>query len=239
MAGKDFIPWQQTNDRSFDLVTDKKAYTPGETAQLLIASPFAGEAYALVTVERGRVRFQDVVRLTSNSTIYELPVTPDLAPNAYVSVLIVKGVDEENPRPNFKLGIREIQVDVSQRSLQVELLADPAVASHGEQVSFTVRTRNSFGEPVEAEVSLGLSDLATLALLPPNSGPIQDFFFSERSLGVWTAVPLSLNVDDYNAEIEENLPTGDFQGSGGAKGEGDLGVVAVRQDFPDNIPPLE
>ncbi len=37
----------------------------------------------------------------------------------------------------------------------------------------------------------------------------------------------------FNAEIEENLPSGDFQGSGGGKGEGDLGVVEVRQDFPD------
>ena len=43
VAGKEYIPWQQTNDRGFELVTDKKSYLPGDTAQVLIASPFQGE----------------------------------------------------------------------------------------------------------------------------------------------------------------------------------------------------
>ncbi|MCC6958195.1 MAG: Ig-like domain-containing protein, partial [Anaerolineales bacterium] len=233
VAGDEFIPWRQTNDRSFDLVTDKKFYTPGDVAQVLIASPFEGESYALVTVERGRIRFQEVIQLTSNSTIYELPITPDLAPNAYVSVLIVKGVDDLTPRPDFKLGVREIQVDTRQRQLQVSLIPDRMTAGPGEQINYTVRTRDSNGQPVSAEVSLGLSDLATLSLLPPNSDPILDYFYAERGLGVWTAVPLSLSIDAFNADIEENLPTGEGGGSGGGKGEGEIGVIEVRQDFPD------
>ncbi len=197
VAGKEYIPWQQTNNRSFDLVTDQKKYMPGDTAQVLIASPFEGDAYALVTVERGKIRFQEVIQLTSNSTIYELPITPDLAPNAYVSVLIIKGVDENNPRPNFKMGVREIQVDASQKMLQVQLIPDRSLVGPGEQVGFTVRTLDHLDQPISAEVSLGLSDLATLSLLPPNSEPILDFFYSKRSLGVRTSVPLSLNVDDF------------------------------------------
>jgi uncharacterized protein YfaS (alpha-2-macroglobulin family) len=233
VAGSDYIPWQQTNDNSFDLVTDKKEYMPGDVAQVLIASPFQGDAYALVTVERGRIRFQEVVQLTSNSTIFELPITPELAPNAYISVIVVKGVDENTPWPDFKMGISEIQVDTRRQALQVSLIPESTQVGPAEQVGFTVRTYDYEGRPISAEVSLGLSDLATLSLLPPNSIPILDHFFSERSLGVWTSVPLSLSIDDYNAEIEENLPSGDFQGSGGGKGEGDIGVVEVRQDFPD------
>ena len=104
VAGKDYIPWQQTNDRSFELVTDKKSYTPGDKASILIASPFEGQAYALVTVERGKVRHQEVVLLTNNSTVYQLPVTPDLVPNAFISVLVVKGVDANQPAPEFQNG---------------------------------------------------------------------------------------------------------------------------------------
>lgn len=233
VAGKDYIPWQQTNDRSFELVTDKKSYTPGDKAGVLIASPFEGQAYALVTVERGKLRRQEVILLTNNSTVYELPITPDMAPNAFVSVLVVKGVDATNPRPNFKMGIKEIKVNPEQQALQVKVEPDRSTAGPGEQISFNVRTLDYNGNPVSAEVSLSLSDLATLSLLPPNSTPILDFFYSERTLGVWTSVPLALSVDDYNAEIQKNLPSGDFQGSGGGKGEGDLGVVEVRQDFPD------
>jgi hypothetical protein len=233
VAGKEYIPWQQTNDRGFELVTDKKTYLPGDTAQVLIASPFQGEAYALVTVERGRIRQQEVLKLTSNSTIYELPIRPDLAPNAYISVLVVKGVDEFNPRPNFKMGIAEIQVDTREQALSVEVTSDRQTAGPGEQVQYTVRTRDAQGRPVSAEVSLGLSDLATLSLLPPNSPPILDFFFSRRNLGVQTSVPLVLSLDEYNVNIKDEIQAGVAAGSGGGKGADELGVVEVRQDFPD------
>lgn len=233
VAGEDYIPWQQTNDRGFELITDKKSYQPGEAAQVLIASPFQGETYALVTVERGRIRYQDVVLLTNNSTIYELPITPDLAPNAYISVVVVKGIDETNPRPNFKLGIAQIEVDANQQTIQVEVVADREIAAPGEQVQYIVRTRDYQGKPLRAEVSLSLSDLATLSLLPPNSIPILDHFYSKRSLSVWTAVPMVNNLEEYNLEIEEEVQLGAGGGSGGGKGEGELGVIDVRQDFPD------
>jgi len=233
VAGKEYIPWQQTNDRGFELVTDKKSYLPGDTAQVLIASPFPGEAYALVSVERGHIRSQEVLLLTNNSTIYNLPITPDLAPNAYISVLVVKGVDETNPRPNFRMGIAEIQVDTGEQTLSVEVTPDRETAGPGEQVQYTVRTLDAHGQPVSAEVSLSLSDLATLSLLPPNSPPILDYFYSRRNLGVQTSVPIVLSLDEYNANIQEQIVQGTGGGSGGGKGEGELGVVEVRQDFPD------
>lgn len=234
VASDEFIPWRQTNDRSFDLVTDRTAYQPGENAEILIASPFQGEAYALVTIERGRIHFQDVIQLTSNSTLYQLPITPPMAPNVYISVLIIKGIDENNPRPNFKMGIKEIQVDPSQVVLDVKLSAEPSQAGPGDMVRFNVLTLDYSGKPVPAEVSLGLSDLATLSLMEPNSTPIVNYFYSERSLGVWTSVPITLDIEDYNQNIREEIVEGQGMGGGGGeKGFGELGVIDVRQNFPD------
>ncbi len=233
VAGGEYIPWQQTNDRSFDLVTDRKDYSPGDTAEILIASPFQGEAYALVTVERGRIHYEDVVRLTSNSTVYKLPVSASMAPNAFVSVLVIKGIDETNPRPNFKLGIVEIGVDRYQQETTVVLEANPKEASPGDVVTYKISTLDFQGDPVSSEVSLGLSDLATLSLLPPNSVPIMDHFYSNRTLGVWTVVPIDASIEEYNALITDEIVQGGQGGGGGGKGVGDQGVMEVRQDFPD------
>jgi hypothetical protein len=233
VAGEDFIPWRQTNDRSFDLIADRDQYSPGDTAEILIASPFQGEAYALVTVERGRIRFSEVIQLSSNSTIYQLPVDSGMSPNVYVSVLIVKGVDATNPRPDFKMGIVELQVEREQRALQIELASDQPQAGPGEQVQYEIRVTDHLGQPVTAELSLSLSDLATLSLRDPNSAPILDYFYSNRALGVWTSVPIVNSIDDYNASIEEYLAQGRGMGSGGGKGGGDFAVIEVRQDFPD------
>ena len=234
VAGDEYIPWRQTNDRSIDLIADRTNYTPGDIAEILIASPFQGETYALVTVERGRMHFQDVILLDKNSTVYQLPITPDMAPNVFVSVLIVKGIDDTNPRPNFKMGVAELKVDPLQVALKVELSADPAQAGPGELVHYTVRTLDFTGKPTPAEVSLGLSDLATLSLMDPNSTPILDYFYSRRTLGVWTSVPMSLELEEYNQNISDEIAQGEgMGGGGGAKGVGELGVIDIRQDFPD------
>lgn len=233
VSGPDYIPWRQTNDRSFDLVTDRRSYAPGDTAEILIASPFQGESYALVTVERGHIYLQEVVRLTSNSTLYKLPITPDLAPNAYVSVTVVKGIDKTNPRPNFKMGIIEINVDTRQQEILVTITPDREQAGPGEVITYTVVTRDVENQPIDAELSLGLSDLASLSLASPNSPPILNFFYNHRTLGVWTSNPIGLSLEDYNATISEQLAEGEEMGSGGGKGVGEFGVIEVRQDFPD------
>jgi uncharacterized protein YfaS (alpha-2-macroglobulin family) len=233
VAGRDYIPWRQTNDRSFDLIADRSSYAPGDTAEILIASPFQGESYALVTVERGHIYSAEVLRLTSNSTVYRLPITAAMAPNTFVSVLVMKGVDPTNPRPDFKLGIVELQVDTRLQELKVTITPDREQAGPGEQVTYNVTTRDNLGQPVDAELSLGLSDLATLSLLRPNALPILDFFYRRRTLAVWTSVPIQLSLEDYNATIAEHLAEGTGMGSGGGKGEGEFGVVAVRQNFPD------
>ncbi|MBN2501339.1 MAG: Ig-like domain-containing protein, partial [Anaerolineales bacterium] len=155
VAGEDYVPWRQNNDRSFDLISDSDSYEPGDTAEILIASPFQGRNYALVTVERGHIRQYFVEELTSNSTIFELPIDAEMAPNVYVSVLIIKGVDRADPKPDFKMGMIEINVATEQQTLNVEITPDKEQAGPGETVTYTVKTTDYQGEPVDAELSLG------------------------------------------------------------------------------------
>jgi uncharacterized protein YfaS (alpha-2-macroglobulin family) len=234
VAGSDYVPWRQSNDRSFQLVVDKDAYKPGDSAQILIASPFQGITYALVTVERGKLRKQEVLQLNGNSTLYHLPITPDMAPVVYVSVTVVKGVDGSNPRPAFKVGMAKINVSTEQQALKVAVTANPKDAGPGQPVTFSVKTSRADGKPAPAEVSLGLSDLATLSLMGPNSGPILDYFYGLRSLNVHTAVTLTASMDEFNAQLKAGLASGEGAGGGGEKkGEGFAGVPLVRQNFPD------
>lgn len=234
VAGSNYIPWRVSNDRGFQIIADKTEYAPGEMAELLIASPFQGQPYALVTVERGHIRQSDVIRLETNSQVYQLPITADMAPNVYVSVVIVKGVDETNLKPDFRLGMTELKVNIDEQTLNVELLSDNPQAAPGEQVTYQVRTTDLDGNPVSAEVSLSLSDLATLSLLGPNSEPILDYFYSRRALSVRTSVPIINSIEDYNAEIQEYAAAQGLEmGSGGGKGSDEFGVPQVRREFPD------
>jgi len=233
VAGSDYVAWRRSGDRRMDLILDKDSYAPGETAEILITSPFQGESYALVTVERGHIRASEVLNLTSNSTIYELPITADMAPNIYLSVTIIRGAGENGP-PDFRIGMAEIQVDTAAQTLNVEITPDKEQAGPGDLVTYTVRTTDMDGEPVSAEISLALTDLATLTLSGPNSVPILDYFYSPSSLSVRTAVPIVYSIEEYNAALEELLIEGQAAGSGGGgKGADAYGVFDIREDFPD------
>ncbi|MBN1304957.1 MAG: hypothetical protein JXA13_11025 [Anaerolineales bacterium] len=225
-----YVSWRQTNDRAFELVVDKDSYSPGETAKILIAQPFEKNVYALITQERGHIYKQEVIQLKGNSTIYEIPVTGDLAPLTYVTVTVISSASEDQS-PDFKIGMARINVDLDQQTLDVSIAADKKTAGPGDKVTYRIRTKDYQGHPVPAEVSLSVVDKAALALAPSNSSPILSSFYPERGLGVRSAVGIVQSADDFNAEYRKTIPDG--QGSGGGGGETSLGIVTVRQDFKD------
>lgn len=231
VSSPEHIAWKQNNDRTFDLVPEKASYEPGETAKLLIAQPFNHEVYALITVERGHIYHQEVLRLKDNSTVYELPITADLAPIVYVSAVVVSGAYQAET-PDFKIGMTRLEINVSQQTLDVSVAADQEISGPGHTVTYTITTKDASGKPVQAEASLAVVDKAALALAPPNAASMVNFFYPKRALGVLTALGLVSNADQYNAQYRESIAEGGGSGGGGGGGES-LGVITVRQDFKD------
>jgi uncharacterized protein YfaS (alpha-2-macroglobulin family) len=234
VSGSNYVAWRQSNDRSFQLVADKAQYNPGETAEVLIASPYQGEAYALVTVERAKIRKTEVIKLTSNSTLYHLPITEDMGPAVYLAVTVVKGMDDTNPYPTYKTSIVRLNVSTQSKRVSIEITPDKKQASPGEKVQLTILTKDSQSKPISAEVSLALVDLSSLALSDPNSDPIADFFYSLRGLQIHTILSHDLNIDVYNLQLNE-IVTGEKSGGGGGENKGgDIpGVMGIRKNFPD------
>ncbi len=230
VASDQYIAWRQTNDRSFNLIADKDSYSPGDTAEIMIAQPFQGSVYALITYERGHIYKQDVVLLNGNSTIYKLPITDDMAPMAYVSAVVVSGADGVKS-PDFKIGMARINVDTSQQALDVQVTSDKQTAGPGDSITYTITTKDQNGKPVSADASLAVVDKAALALAPSNSGKILNSFYPDQALGVQTALGLVANADDFNAQYRESVPEGG--GSGGGGESASYGIITVRQDFKD------
>ena len=56
-AGPDYVPWRRDNDDKVELITDRKVYKVGQTARILVKSPYA-DAHGLLTVERNGIYMQ-------------------------------------------------------------------------------------------------------------------------------------------------------------------------------------
>jgi uncharacterized protein YfaS (alpha-2-macroglobulin family) len=232
VSGRNFINWRQENDNRIQLITDKDEYKVGDTAEVLIPSPWQGEAWALITLERGDILTHEVIKLETNSTVYTLPITSDFAPNVFVSVMLVKGVDENNPNAAFRMGMAKLMVDTSQLVMDLDVKSNIDVeagefAGPGDTVEYTIKATDYKGTPVPgAEIGVGLTDLAVLSIAPSNSPELLPFFYSERGVTVRTASVLSISVDQATQIIIDTI-----KGGGGGYGEG--GIFDVRQEFVD------
>lgn len=226
VASSEYVSWRQQNSNRIDLIADKTDYSVGETAEILITSPFQGTTEALVTVERGDVLTAERITMTSNSFVYNVPITPEFAPNVFVNVLLVKGVDENNPVAAFRMGMVQLGVDNEQKEINILLTPSVEQAGPGDTVEYTIQTTNYAGEPVAAEVGVALTDLASLSIAEPNSSPLLGFFYGEQGLSVRTATPLTINTDQLTQTTLDTI-----KGGGGGGGEG--GIFDIREDFVD------
>ena len=95
------------NETSFKIEHRAEAFTPGEKAVLSIQAPFGGVAW--VSVETDAILDTLLVPLPGNAGRIELPIKKEYAPNATVSIYLVKpGGDKELPQERF--AVSEIEV---------------------------------------------------------------------------------------------------------------------------------
>ena len=233
VSGREYISWRQENNDRIYLIADKREYRPGDVAKILVPSPFQGRVTALFTVERGHIIRHWVQTLEGNAETVELPITAEMAPNAFVSVVLVKGVDENNPVPAYRLGYVSFGVSTEKQELTVRITPDRDVAKgehYGprETVNLQVEVTDSEGKPVEAEVGLAVVDKSVLTLAPPNAPSIVEAFYGRRGLGVRTADNLSISVDRISVRIAKEA-----KGGGGGAEMAVMGAEFIRQEFPD------
>ena len=218
VSGKDYVSWRRDNHDRITLISDKAAYQVGDTAEILIPSPFETPHLALVTIEREGVRRHEVIRLDSNSAVYRLRIVEEDIPNIYVSVVLIKARGADVAA--LKMGLIPLEVSPDPKTLHISVEADQAQAGPGEDVTYTLTARGPDGEPVPgAELSLDLVDKAVLSLMP-RTQDILSGLYGRRMLQVSTAADLSLSMNRYLQQLAEDLDIAELAADGqGARDE--------------------
>ncbi|MDX1616307.1 MAG: Ig-like domain-containing protein, partial [Candidatus Promineifilaceae bacterium] len=232
-----FTGWRSDpREKRMDLVTDQRTYRPGDVAQILVQSPFEGPVQAWLTVERGEVIEQRIITLPTGSDVVELPITRNFAPNAFVSIAAVKGIDDSNPFADMRLGMTELEVSPAHLGLNLSLTPQDDLLSPGDTAVYDILITNSVGQPVQANFSLALVDLAVLSLLPDNAPDIHQALYSRQPIRSLTGSGLIQSGEGLEIEIPQEAP-----GLGGGGGDGEaIAAPALeedddetRRDFPD------
>lgn len=170
--------YQDPNMEGVDVVLDKKTYSVGDTARVLILTNRPGLT-ALVTVEGSRIYDSRTVKLTGKSTLVELPVRGSYKPNFYVSVC---GVYQKQ----FLRKQVSARVSIKSEELKISIQPDRKVYEPAQKASYRLKVTDESGKPVTAELAMGVVDEAIYAIQPETTTPILDFFYARRENAVRT-----------------------------------------------------
>ena len=123
VIGKGEAFWSGDEGERMTLIASKPRYRPGRDRAPGAADAAAGQALALVTLERDGILSYRLQPMATSGEAIEIPIEPPLAPNVFASVVLVRGRSGEGDRgrPRFKMGMVNLEVDASERRLQVSV----------------------------------------------------------------------------------------------------------------------
>jgi uncharacterized protein YfaS (alpha-2-macroglobulin family) len=190
-----------------NLFTDKTAYTVGETATVQLPKATVGRA--LLTVETGsEILSQQWVEFDGERTQVELPITPEMSPNAYVQVTLLqphKG--KSNERPLRLYGI--VPIEVADPETYLKPVIEAALEWKPETTQ-QIKVSESNGKAMS--YTLAVVDEGLLGLTNFKTPNLHREFYVKEALGVNTWDLFDSVIGAYSGKLERMLAIGGGQG---------------------------
>ncbi|MCW5980598.1 MAG: alpha-2-macroglobulin [Bryobacteraceae bacterium] len=219
--------WYSSSNQRLTLVPDKRSYKPGEVAKVLIVTG-APEANLWVTAEGRGIRDSRFIEAKTPTVTVEIPVQAEYAPNFFVTATFVR--DDQ-----IYQGGKSLKVPPVDRQLQVELTSSKDEYKPGETGSYSLLARDSSGQPVSAEFSLGVVDEAIYSVRKENMPEILPFFYGQTYNRVAFTSSLSYNFYGEAGRRRMQLAQAGKRKARAQLKPGDLVQPQVRKAFPDTI----
>ncbi len=214
--------WAEAREGGLELTPDKKIYSAGETAQLLLMSPIENPT-VLFTVEGPTLFEHRIIEVTGTTASISLPLEEIFSPSVYVDATVISG-------GRFFQKNEILVIPPKDRFLNISIETDRPHYEPGENAEVTLAIRDEEGQPVDAEVSVGIVDQAIYAIAPDRTPDIRTFFFGKRLNEVRT----SLSTGYYMYSSSQTARAGESPALDWA----DFKTVAetkVRKNFKDTM----
>ncbi len=202
------------------LIPDKQTYQPGDTARILVQSPFT-PAEGLLTVSRSGILYTTRFRMDSASTTLEVPILDAHIPNLEIQVDLVGSAARTSddgltelpnvpPRPAYASGTLHISIPPLQRTLALSVTPDQSNLTPGGETTLSLVLKDAAGQPMaDAELAVVVVDEAILALTNYQLTDPLNVFYTDRSSdfsGIYGRANVLLLDPNALAQQAANMP---------------------------------
>lgn len=169
----------------FEMVLDKQKYQTGDTARVLVrAEPNC--KYAMITVEGREVTNPQLLVLQNGSGSLNVPVTADMMPGVVISAAAVS-------KQQLLQTSQNLTIDRNPQTLRVSVVPQQPVMLPGQMASVTLRTTDTEGQPLPAEICIGAVDEAIYSIKEDDTTAMEDALFPD----VYSEVNTTSSFDTY------------------------------------------
>ena len=191
VGGDTPVTFQRAPATTATITLDKEKYAPGETATLLLQSPFQN-ARALAIVEQpGGVYDYQFIDIANGYGRFTLTLKKEQVPKVPVHFLIMRGrlkTAATNPAASVDLSkpvtiaaTKWIEVTPVKNIVTVKLEA-PAKARPGQEVEVSLRLSDDAGKPLAGEATFWMVDQAVLSLAKEQPlDPLPNFIVAKET----------------------------------------------------------
>ncbi|WP_197070480.1 alpha-2-macroglobulin family protein [Hymenobacter sp. DG25B] len=167
--------FEVNNEGEVTIEADKAKYQPGETAHLLLKTPFPGRV--LVTVERDRVLDHFYVNTDEKSARVSIPIRAGHVPNVYVTATAIREIKDNRLPLTVARGFVPLMVEKPEARLKV------AIKAPAQSRSQTWQTIEVSTAP-KAKVTLAVVDEGILQMKDYRTPDPYGYFYQKRALEV-------------------------------------------------------
>ncbi|MCP5010557.1 MAG: alpha-2-macroglobulin [Aestuariibacter sp.] len=181
-GGDEPVTWSRQPTQVFKVTPEKNKYAPGETARLILESPYQrARALAIVEQPDGINRYE-WLKVKNGTAVYEVPINKSDMPRLPVHFMLLRGRIKQSKTSNLDLGkpatlaattLIEVSTVENQVSMEMEY---PQKVQPGDEIELTLKLGDHDGKPLSGEVTLWLVDQSVLALgKEQRINPLPDF----------------------------------------------------------------
>jgi len=246
VSGGQEPPARKVEQEKVTLIPDKESYQPGDTAQILVQSPFT-PAEGLLTVSRSGILYTKRFQIEDGSATLDIPIKEEYIPNLNIQVDLVGSAprtDDQGevlsnvpPRPAYATAQLNLSIPPVQRTLSLQVTPEQNKLDPGGETTLTVTVKDANGLPVsDAELAVVVVDEAILALTNYQmSDPLSVFYANRPSYVEGIYGRASIILADPQALAREASQTVARDGLGAGAPAATEAPVAVEESLQNGL----